>query len=240
MAPHAHVRPRLVVVLSGAFEERYGSRTRECRAGTAIFRPAHEIHNERFYCNGSYISIALHPTWFVRNADVLARAPVGLSGSSERIVHLGRGYVAEVTCADSWSAVSLEGLTLELLAELGRANDGQRSAAPRWLSGVCDLIHETRDAAPSLQALASSAGVHPGHLARAFRTHIGMSVGAYLRSQRLEAARASLACGDCAIAEIVATAGFYDQAHLSRCFKRAYGFTPSRYRASHRAVRPRR
>lgn len=231
MEAHAHARPRLVVVLSGAFDEEYGHHTRECATGTAIFRPAHEVHSERFRGSGSYVSIALDSAWFERNGGPTVLASAGLSGSSERIMQLGRAYVAQVTQADSWTALSLEGLTLELLAELCRIGGPFDRTMPQWLRTVRDAVHEARDTALSLQSLASLAGVHPGHLARAFRFHTGISVGAYIRAQRLEGARESLADARRSLAEIASASGFCDQAHFSRRFKRAYGLTPGEYRA---------
>ena len=37
------------------------------------------------------------------------------------------------------------------------------------------------------------------------------------------------------LSEVAAAAGFADQAHLTRCFRRALGVTPGSYRAAMRA-----
>ena len=38
----------------------------------------------------------------------------------------------------------------------------------------------------------------------------------------------------CALAKVAVVAGFYDQSHLTRCFVRQFGVTPSRYASNTR------
>jgi len=78
--------------------------------------------------------------------------------------------------------------------------------------------------------VAGAVGVHPVHLARAFRLHYGAPVGAYQRGLRLSWAAGMLADGDDEIAQIALRAGFFDQSHFTRAFKRQFGFTPAAYR----------
>jgi AraC family transcriptional regulator len=76
-----------------------------------------------------------------------------------------------------------------------------------------------------LRHVAREAGVHPVYLARVFRRRHGCSVGEYLRVLRLvEAGR--LVLEGAALAQAAHEAGFADQAHFSRCFSGAFGFTP--------------
>jgi AraC family transcriptional regulator len=72
--------------------------------------------------------------------------------------------------------------------------------------------------------------VHPTHLARAFRARHGVSVGEYGRRVRVAWASAELAASDRPLAMIAAQAGFADQGHFTRLFRRYVGTTPSRYR----------
>ncbi|TML40685.1 MAG: helix-turn-helix transcriptional regulator [Actinobacteria bacterium] len=81
-----------------------------------------------------------------------------------------------------------------------------------------------------LGELAETVGVHPAYLARAFRAHYGLSVGEYGRRLRLAWAAAELAGGETPLAEIATEAGFADQSHFTRVFKRHVGATPARYR----------
>jgi AraC-like DNA-binding protein len=66
---------------------------------------------------------------------------------------------------------------------------------------------------------------------RAFRGRYGLWPSEYQRQTRLRNARRALA-GGAAIADVAAEAGFADQAHLTRWFRRCYGITPGAYRAA--------
>ena len=67
-------------------------------------------------------------------------------------------------------------------------------------------------------------------LARQFRAALGTSPYRYSLLRRLDRARAELRRNP-SLADVALAAGFADQAHLSRMFKRAYGVSPGRYRA---------
>ncbi|CAL9530561.1 hypothetical protein SUDANB145_04013 [Streptomyces sp. enrichment culture] len=72
---------------------------------------------------------------------------------------------------------------------------------------------------------------HPAHLVRAFSGAYGIAPHQYLMSRRVERARRLLLAGD-APADVATATGFYDQAHLTRHFKKLVGVTPGRYRTS--------
>jgi AraC-like DNA-binding protein len=70
----------------------------------------------------------------------------------------------------------------------------------------------------------------PFHLCRVFRKETGLSPHSYQTLVRVHLAKTLLAAG-VAISQVAVDAGFYDQAHLTRYFKRIYGVTPGRYLA---------
>ena len=67
-------------------------------------------------------------------------------------------------------------------------------------------------------------------LARHFRACLGTSPYRYLVMRRLDRARALIASGS-PLCDAALAAGFADQSHLTRHFKRAYGLAPGRWRA---------
>ena len=75
----------------------------------------------------------------------------------------------------------------------------------------------------------------PAHVARAFRHAYGTSVTAYARTLRLEWATVAVATTDDPIMRIALEAGFADQSHFTRSFRRHHGITPGRYRELVRA-----
>ena len=58
-----------------------------------------------------------------------------------------------------------------------------------------------------------------------------MTPAAYRVAQRLASARAELKQGS-AVADVAYAAGFADQSHFGRLFRRAYGATPAAYRSA--------
>jgi len=83
----------------------------------------------------------------------------------------------------------------------------------------------------SMNELAACAGLSPFHFIRCFRRATGLPPHAYLTQLRLDHARHLLGRGK-SPAEVALAAGFYDQSHLIRHFKRTYGITPGQYAAA--------
>jgi AraC-like DNA-binding protein len=79
--------------------------------------------------------------------------------------------------------------------------------------------------------LAAAAGCSRYAAYRAFRQAYGLSPSDYQRQLRVQTARRLLSAG-AAPAQVAADAGFADQAHLTRWFRRYYGITPGAYRAA--------
>lgn len=92
-------------------------------------------------------------------------------------------------------------------------------------------LEERWDAPVSLAELAAHAGLSRFELARTFRAQVGLPPHAFQLDLRIARARAMLAAGE-PPAAVAAGCGFYDQAHLTRLFKRAVGVTPARYARS--------
>jgi AraC-like DNA-binding protein len=97
-----------------------------------------------------------------------------------------------------------------------------------------DYIVENCSAKISLEKLSQVAGLSRFHLLRAFTQKFGLPPHAYQVHVRLARARSLLSTG-MPIPQVEAEAGFCDQSHLTRHFKRAFGVTPGEYAAS---VRP--
>jgi AraC-like DNA-binding protein len=72
---------------------------------------------------------------------------------------------------------------------------------------------------------------HPVHLVRAFSREYGMPPHRYLTGRRVDLARRYLLDGRPA-AEVATLAGFYDQSHLNRHFRKMLGVTPKSFVAS--------
>lgn len=81
----------------------------------------------------------------------------------------------------------------------------------------------------SLDDLCAYSGFSPGHLIRAFKQHFGMTPHAYLINRRIQYSQKELKAGR-PLADVALSAGFADQAHFQRTFKRLVAATPTQYR----------
>jgi AraC-like DNA-binding protein len=80
--------------------------------------------------------------------------------------------------------------------------------------------------------LARAAGLSRAHFSREFRRAFGVSPHAYLLTRRLERAAQLLRNTDHSVAEICFAVGLQSVGSFTTSFKRAYGQTPTAYRAS--------
>lgn len=114
-----------------------------------------------------------------------------------------------------------------------RYGDGGRKVllAPRdrvVLESVIEVMRDRFTESVTLQDLAAATGLTQFQLIGLFRKGVGMTPHAYLTQIRLESARGQLR-RSAPIAEAAISSGFYDQAALTRQFKRCYGITPRQF-----------
>ncbi|MEV5428329.1 AraC family transcriptional regulator [Streptomyces sp. NPDC052701] len=94
-----------------------------------------------------------------------------------------------------------------------------------------ELLDERVVEGLGLEEAAALLHAHPAHLVRAFSGAYGIAPHQYLMSLRVGRARRLLLEGR-SPGRVAAATGFYDQAHLTRHFRRLVGVTPGRYRTS--------
>lgn len=127
--------------------------------------------------------------------------------------------------------------------------DGLRSLTGRPDTGpqatidtrAVELVREYLAAHPREQTPAATleaiAGTDRFTIARSFRRAFGTSPDRYRTQRRLSLARAAIESGQ-PLAQAAAEAGFADQSHMTRQFKRTYGLTPARWWALTAASSP--
>jgi AraC family transcriptional regulator len=229
LPPHAHQNAYSSLTRQGHYTQACGDRTRSCRPQTLAYHPAEEVHSE--HAQGSEVScfnVELNAAWTRRLHEHLPalRAPIDVQGGS--LAFLALRLYREFRLMDAASPLAIEGLALEILAGLARL--AVPPQLPRWLGRARDLLHDSFQENLSLAQVAAAVGVHPVYLASTFRRRFGQTIGDYHRQLRVEFACKQLAAGQAPLAEIALAAGFADQSHFARVFKRYLGMTPKTYR----------
>ncbi|MEU5873101.1 AraC family transcriptional regulator [Glycomyces sp. NPDC047369] len=147
----------------------------------------------------------------------------------DRIHHLHQALAAP---GDEFEAESRLALILDRLRRQLRQRppvDGQPAGR-----GLAVRLRELLDARTvegvTLGEAAQLLHAHPTHLVRIFTQVYGVPPHSYLTGRRIELARRLLLAGQRPVETAVA-AGFYDQAHLARHFRRYLGVSPARYPA---------
>lgn len=105
-----------------------------------------------------------------------------------------------------------------------------RCTRPPNLMRAADFIRQNCTRRLRLEEICAAAGLSASHLIRAFKEAHGLTPHAYQLNCRIEFCRAQLRSGH-SIAEVALAAGFSDQAHFQRSFKKLVAATPGRYRA---------
>jgi AraC family transcriptional regulator len=237
MPSHAHEQAYLGIVLSGGYTERVGRKTRECKSLTTVFHPRGESHSVAFHNSRVRIfRIEITGEWRERAGQYVKLPDEPAESDGGPLASLVLRLHNEFRSRDSWSGLAIEGLALEMMAELARCSTKQsEEGVPAWLDEVRQKLASRIGETPPLAELAAIAGVHPVHLAREFRRHFRCTIGDFIRRVRVEFACREIAETDAPLSEVALAAGFYDQSHFSNMFRRFTGMTPTAYRAICRA-----
>ena len=229
---HSHTQPYLCLVAAGAFEERARRRLETCEAGSAVWNPSGDEHEDRFGNRGARtLNLEFGGGWHER----ISQGPdIWTPAKGVEVSWLVRRILRELVEPDTANALALEGLVCALIGEISRKPSAVVRGRPAWLLEARDrLMVEYRDP-PGVGELAQDAGVHRSHFARAFRVHFGCTVAEFVRRLRIEWASEELRRRRCTLSEVSLQAGFGDQAHFTRAFKRITGITPGEYRGTMR------
>jgi AraC family transcriptional regulator len=233
---HSHEHAGFCFVLQGKFEriyERWGS---VCGPAHLSFHPSGEKHSEQFYGSGARlfgIQISQQLLGHAREYGVELNDSAVFRGGL--LSQLAARVYAESRRMDEVSALAIEGLTLEIMAEASRRSAPAERATPRWLRQAGELLQEKFNERLTLADIAREVRVHPVHLARVFRRHYHFTVGEYVRQLRVEFARRELSTTDRPLSEIALSAGFSSQSHFTTAFKCDTGLTPAEYRRTLRS-----
>ena len=228
---HSHECATLCLVLQGHFTEIHGRQSLSCAPSTLLFYPAGEAHAESFHnLNSRCFVIEIKPSWLERLDHFSSEINQPANFQGGKASGLAVRIYQEFCARDEFSTLAIEGLLLELVAEISRSTRQDKSSPNARIELVKELIHAQFRESLRLTMMAEQVGMHPVYLAQEFRRAYHSSVGEYVRRLRVEFACSELSKPDNPISEIATTAGFFDQSHFTRTFKQLMGVTPAAFR----------
>jgi AraC family transcriptional regulator len=212
--------------------------------------PAGESFSLRVRCARphAYVRVSIDPLYFERLVSsrehsakpIALRRAYGIGGAQVR--HLLAALAAEAGAGTPTGLAFVDTLTtalaLQIVQQAGvpqhHAEPARGGLAPVVRRRVLELMDAQSDRQLTLDVLAREAGLSLTHFARAFKESVGRAPHQHLMLLRLERARRLLEAPDVALSDVAVRAGFADQAHFTRLFKRQFGVTPGAFVRSHR------
>jgi len=232
---HGHEVAAFYLVLRGRYLQRFRNAEVLYHPAAAVFRPADVEHTDQVSPEGvACFIVEPDGTWLSEAGLGRLSCDHALDRSGARARWLLDHIRAESRAPDAATPLAVEGLVLALGAEFARTAEpraGRRR--PAWLDRTREALNSGFVERVTLAGLAAEAGVHPVHLAAAFRAAFGKSVGEYVRARRIDAARSALMDHTRSINEIALSFGFSSQSHFTRVFRQHTGITPLAYRRLH-------
>ncbi|WP_338827183.1 AraC family transcriptional regulator [Bradyrhizobium sp. 27S5] len=203
LRPHFHDENQIVLVLSGSRAFRIDGTTVTVPAGHAALIPAGLLH-------------APIATLDKETVCLNAYVPAGRTPSSLRVISI-RALWRSVD--EIWPKHILE------IADDIQSRGRSRSAR---IADKTKLGVTLTESAGPIGAIGMNFGRSREGFSRMVRRELGVSPHAFRMLSRLNLARQLLRAGE-PIAEVAADAGFSDQSHLTRLFRRTFGTTPGVY-----------
>jgi AraC-like DNA-binding protein len=236
-SPHRHDTYAIGVTLSGVQAFRYRGARRVCLPGQCHVLHPDEIHDgsagtvEGFSYRIVYIDPALIQQALGGKALPFVSDPIVegcvFQGALARALWRLEEPIEDVARIEIVTAVA------DFLDRASTLNAQKRSCSLHLASlvRVHDLIAANPARRLSIASLEGVSGLDRWTLARQFRAAFGTCPSHFRTMRQLDEVRRMIRGGR-PLAEAALDAGFADQSHMSRMFKRAYGLTPGKWVAA--------
>jgi len=162
---------------------------------------------------------------------IISRAAMSKGISADGLLGPRYSYLTDINAATEFDDLfwrvtkALENFTRAISEERGR------TALVR-MTRMRDFLSRRFATKVSAREVADAAGLSVSRALHLFRQEAGMSLSAYIASQRVDYARYLLRNTDRSMAEIASDCGFFDQSHFTKTFRAVEGLPPLRYRKS--------
>ncbi|HEX3476177.1 MAG TPA: AraC family transcriptional regulator [Kofleriaceae bacterium] len=221
---HAHDMAKLAILLDGGATERSGADLVEPGRCEVLARPRWCAHANQYHAEGARSLLV--------ELDDLPRPGTGASLAPAVARLHGLRLIAAFRARRSERTRLARAAIAGAVAALGEAPPPR---TPAWLDHARELLFARIARPPRLDELARAVGVHPVHLAQAFRRRWGVAPLGYVRAHRVFRAVERIARGE-PLASVALEVGFADQSHMTRAIQRARRSPPGRLRRTMRAA----
>ena len=229
---HSHELAHFQLLLDGSYLENCGGKDVSSSPMTISWHRPGIIHKDEIGVKGGrFFMVELHPA-SIEQLRQFARLPEDFYVRNSPLVWLACRLYHEFKNWQFCSDLVAEGITLEMLAFSARKQGAAEKQPPSWLRRVVEKLNEEFIWNFSTEELAIEANVHPVHLAAVFRQFYNETMGEYVQKLRIAHASKLLLDKEIPLIDIAQSAGFSDQSHFTRIFKRFVGITPGAFRNS--------
>ncbi len=244
---HFHDSYEIIIVLEGDGEMRIGSHTYSLKKGVVVLLASGEIHRSqstgiynRYVCKfpAEYIAALSTPQTDLRKM-FSSDAPCFLLSEKQldHVLSLCQQAMAKTT--DYGNDLLRQNAFVELAITLNNlAGSSQRAEflhtkhADR-ITPIMEYITQNAAQELTLDLIASEFYITKQHLCYIFKKSTGLGINEYLTAQRLILACTYLRQG-IGVQLAGEKAGFRNNSHFIRTFKKAFGISPGKYLASYR------
>lgn len=242
-APHSHTQWSLGAITEGQSTFLYRGNQFRVSAGNLVIVNPHWVHA----CNPinnqpwGYLMLYIDTDWLANlryEAGLLDKPywqDISTATMSDNEWYVGYCRMTECLLRPDRELLEKQTTVVEyltaLMHELSNQASEPRTKAPDNLQAVADYLKAHASLEVSLDTLCELSGYSPGHLIRSFKRHFGFTPHAYLINYRIQYGQRELKRGK-PIAETAVNAGFSDQPHFQRTFKKLLAATPKQYRQS--------
>lgn len=218
---HSHDWPVLSIFVIGAYRNTTELGPLDIHGPSAMLYGAGAAHQNDIGPTGfEQIEIEFDPAWL--GAEALPAPGVspwigGLAAAAAR----GLGAICMTTPGEAQ-------LQFAMRRFISEARGEARPSSPRWLDHV--NLRLRHDQGLAVGDLAREVGRHPAWLGSAYARAVGETLPRTIARLRVERAVQLLRETDEPAAAVAASAGFFDQSHMIRSFRRVLGRLPSAVR----------